>query len=55
MTRKKYIKMLMAAGVARNTANNNCKTIRHVKWSYQRFYDEVMNHIVEPVMRGKEW
>ena len=54
MTRKRYVKILMAAGVTRNVANTNCETVQRVGWSYKRFYDEVMSAVVEPVMRGNE-
>ena len=47
MTRKRYTKLLMAAGVERNTANRNAAYLRKIGWSYQRIYDEIMKDVLE--------
>ena len=48
MTRKRYVKLLMGAGVHRNTANRNAAMARRVELPYQRFYDEIMSSVLYP-------
>ena len=47
MTRKRFIRILMARGISRNIANKNTEVLRDIGWSYQRFYDAIMVPIVE--------
>ena len=47
MTRKRYVKLLMAAGVKRNVANRNAEFLRGLSWSYRKIYDEIMKTVLE--------
>lgn len=46
MTKKRFIKLLMAVGVERNSAVNSCAVTRRIGCSYQQFYDEVMKPVL---------